>query len=172
MPAWFDRAGTELAGGWKGAFDGVQADQEWLHRVFKLQRILIIIVSMFSLEVPGTQSLIISLVDFLGSWHASRKHVCHYCNAVRWLDGDELPANLYTAFGDSAAHRSQCHGSTGELRSQKCEEESTWVSPAVPCFLFLCFGYADLLKLEKSKNHGSTWNLCCWFYDGCKASSN
>lgn len=40
MPKWWQRAGTPLAGGWKAAFDGCQADQEWLHRVFKLQRLL------------------------------------------------------------------------------------------------------------------------------------
>lgn len=38
MPQWHRRAGHDLAGGWRGAFDGCQADQEWLHRVFKLQR--------------------------------------------------------------------------------------------------------------------------------------
>lgn len=38
MPQWFAKAGGALAGGWKAALDGVQADQEWLHRVFKLQR--------------------------------------------------------------------------------------------------------------------------------------
>ena len=37
-PTWASRAGSQLAGGWKGCFDGVQADQDFVHKVFKLQR--------------------------------------------------------------------------------------------------------------------------------------
>lgn len=37
-PRWWRNAGRDLAGGWKAAFDGVQADQEWIHKVFKLKR--------------------------------------------------------------------------------------------------------------------------------------
>ena len=40
MPEWWEKAGSELAAGWKGVFDGCQADQEWLRKVFKLKRFL------------------------------------------------------------------------------------------------------------------------------------
>lgn len=37
-PKFWRKAGMLLADGWKGCLDGVQADQEFIHKVFKLQR--------------------------------------------------------------------------------------------------------------------------------------
>ena len=35
---WFAKSGTQLAGGWKALLDGVQGDQDFIHKVFKLKR--------------------------------------------------------------------------------------------------------------------------------------
>lgn len=37
-PDWASKAGTPLAGGWLGFLDGVQADQDFIHKLFKLKR--------------------------------------------------------------------------------------------------------------------------------------
>lgn len=42
-------AGSLLAGGWRGAFCGVQADQEYLKKIFDLQR--------FSVEIGSYSSV-------------------------------------------------------------------------------------------------------------------
>lgn len=39
QPEWAARAGSPIAGGWLGCLDGVQGDQDFLHKIFKLQRI-------------------------------------------------------------------------------------------------------------------------------------
>jgi hypothetical protein len=46
-----------------------------------------------------------------GSWHASRRFMCHYCAAVRELEAGEPESLLFTAYGPAAAHRGTLHGS-------------------------------------------------------------
>ncbi|CAK9007824.1 unnamed protein product [Durusdinium trenchii] len=77
MPSWAARSGQQLAGGFLGCLDGILGDQEWLFKVLQLKR----------------------------SWHSFRRHVCHYCGAVRRLEGDEPETMLFTAYGPRAAHR-------------------------------------------------------------------
>ena len=38
QPEWASKAGTELMHGWKGCLDGIQGDQEFIHKLFKLKR--------------------------------------------------------------------------------------------------------------------------------------
>ena len=39
-PHWFALGGSLLAGGWRGVLDGIQGDQDWLHKVFSFKRTL------------------------------------------------------------------------------------------------------------------------------------
>lgn len=39
-PRWHKLAGTELAGGWRGILDGIQGDQDFLHKVFHFKRFM------------------------------------------------------------------------------------------------------------------------------------
>ena len=38
QPKWFQLGGTPLAGGWRGVLDGVQGDQDFLHKLFAFKR--------------------------------------------------------------------------------------------------------------------------------------
>ena len=85
--------------------DGIQGDQEFLHKLLGLKRA----------RVKQTHIYIY----ISGSWHASRKQCCHYCAAVRSLGAEEPISMLFTAHGDQAAHRSTLHGSHA-LSLTKC----------------------------------------------------
>lgn len=37
-PKWYQLGRTELCGGWRGVLDGVQGDQDFLHKLFRFQR--------------------------------------------------------------------------------------------------------------------------------------
>ena len=39
-PRWHKLAGSELAGGWRGILDGIQGDQDFLHKVFHFKRFM------------------------------------------------------------------------------------------------------------------------------------
>ena len=85
--------------------DGVQGDQAWIHETFSLKRAM-------ARSGEACKCVLLRLVFLLvfvtsGSWHPGRKHVCPYCSALSFLDpvAPETESLLYTAFGDSAAHR-------------------------------------------------------------------
>ena len=40
-PKWHSLAGTQLCGGWRGVLDGIQGDQDFLHKVFNFKRPLL-----------------------------------------------------------------------------------------------------------------------------------
>ena len=37
-PRWCLLAGTKLCGGWRGVLDGIQGDQDFLHKIFNFKR--------------------------------------------------------------------------------------------------------------------------------------
>ena len=65
MPQWHAHAGSLLASGWKGVFDGIQADQDWLHKVFKLKRTLNIIFGCLLFVPPLNIKYIIRFPRFV-----------------------------------------------------------------------------------------------------------
>ena len=46
-PRWFRLGGSELCGGWRGVMDGVQGDQDFLHKIFQFKRHLDWLVMCF-----------------------------------------------------------------------------------------------------------------------------
>ena len=46
-PRWFRLGGSELCGGWGGVMDGVQGDQDFLHKIFQFKRHLDWLVMCF-----------------------------------------------------------------------------------------------------------------------------
>lgn len=57
-PRWHKLAGTELAGGWRGILDGIQGDQDFLHKVFHFKRFManvcdFVCISIFCTSVWG-----------------------------------------------------------------------------------------------------------------------
>ena len=87
------RAGTRLAGPWSGAFDGVQADQDFIAAIFELKR------SLFKESSSKRFQQ--------GSYR--HKQCCFYCDAVAEGPDQSL---LYTTWGRSAAYRRERRGST------------------------------------------------------------
>ena len=63
-------SGKLLADGWRGVCDGFQGDQEWLVKVFDLQRPFLALVLTCDLQ---------SLTFFVGQGNWSRVSCCHYC---------------------------------------------------------------------------------------------
>ena len=110
-PKWFQLGGMPLAGGggWRGVMDGVQGDQDFLHKLYAFKRNLDadFIPLFFQLSVFCFFFL---LGHILGSWHSKRRYACQYRGAVSFLSEGDPTSLLYTAYGFHAAHRNTCFG--------------------------------------------------------------
>lgn len=80
-----------------GCFAGVQGDQEYLKKIFKLKRHL----------APVFCEKLFEWLNFINTFclQGSYAHIecCHYCDAVKRSDD---PGMLFTNFGHNAKHRS------------------------------------------------------------------
>lgn len=80
-PSRYKVAGKELASGFLGVLEGIQADQDYLRIIFKLQH------------------------------YYTRKMCCHYCNVIQWVSSSPAPGepnsanDLFTVWGPSEENR-------------------------------------------------------------------
>ena len=100
MPDRWKLGGRRICGPYIGIFDGVQADLEFVRKIFNLRRASIAIDVYFCLSCVGIDRL----VKLHYSWTQgdySRKLVCHYCQ--------EPPAALSLNFAQKHAYSIKRH---------------------------------------------------------------